>query len=389
MNVRELIADHGSPLWLADADLFSANLRAFESVWKGQWPQSRIAYSYKTNRLAWFLHRVERAGGSAEVVCLAEYELARRVVADPTRIVVDGPAKPEPLLTRAGADGALVIADSLAELERAAAAGVRRVGLRVAVNSFTGTPSRFGIPPAEILAAARAAAALGLSVRALSVHLVSTDFEATSGRVVVSWPRAPDEHAAAAALLARLASQLGLESHAIDEIDLGGGLPAASACAGHARAVTRALRDHGFSGGLLLEPGRAVAADAVDLALSVVAIKSLACGARCVICDAGTNFLPGALTGPPRLDVPGRRGPRSPALVTGPLCLNADVVHPCAQLPALEPGDLLLARAVGAYQQSASTEFGEARPRVLVSERGTWRPADDLHHRRQVERQAA
>ena len=70
---------------------------------------------------------------------------------------------------------------------------------------------------------------------------------------------------------------------------------------------------------------------------------------------------------------PGAAGPVSRALVTGPLCLNVDVVHPDARLPELAPGAVLLARAVGAYQQSASTQFGEAEPVVVIREDGRWR----------------
>jgi diaminopimelate decarboxylase len=98
----------------------------------------------------------------------------------------------------------------------------------------------------------------------------------------------------------------------------------------------------------------------------VVAVKTLADGARCLVCDAGTNFLPGALTAPPRIEALDADGPSSPALVTGPLCLNVDVIHPRAQLPVLEPGARLVARSVGAYQQSAVTGFGEAPPPVTV-----------------------
>jgi hypothetical protein len=59
--------------------------------------------------------------------------------------------------------------------------------------------------------------------------------------------------------------------------------------------------------------------------------------------------------------------------VTGPLCLNVDVLHPGAELPEPGRGDVLLARGVGAYQQVASTQFGEPRPAVLGRERGRWR----------------
>jgi diaminopimelate decarboxylase len=226
--------------------------------------------------------------------------------------------------------------------------------------------TRFGIAPGGIPAAARAATRLGLTVEALSTHLVSTDFDPRTGRIVVSWPRPVGEHVRAAARLAGLARDLRADGHAIGVLDLGGGFPPAPAVASHARQVASALRSGGFDGTLLLEPGRAVVADAVDLVFTVVAVKALADGSRCLVCDAGTNFLPGALTAPPRIDALGARGPVSPTLVTGPLCLNVDVIHPRAQLPELAPGAQLVARSVGAYQQVAATQFGEAPPRVVV-----------------------
>jgi diaminopimelate decarboxylase len=374
MTAPELVSSYGSPLWLADVDRFEANLRAFWAVWSARWPKTRLAYSCKTNRLLPFLQAVARARASAEVACDAEYELAARGAAvDAQRIVVQGPAKPQSLLARAGHDGALVLADSLAELERAARLGVARIGLRVALDSFTGAWTRFGIPPQEIVAAANTAAALGLTVRALSTHLVSTDFDPRTGHIVVSWPREPAEHGRAARLLAGLAAELRASSHHIEELDLGGGFPEPAATEPHARAVTGALHEAGFAGGLLLEPGRAIVADAVDLAFTVVSVKSIGGGMRCLACDAGTNFLPGAAWSPIRMDAPGVDGPRMPTLVSGPLCLNVDVLHPSASLPALEPGATLVARAVGAYQQAASTQFGERRPPAAVREDGSWR----------------
>jgi diaminopimelate decarboxylase len=357
-----------SPVWLADVERFSSNLHAFVAAWRADWPRTRVAYSYKTNRLVDFLHAAEIAGAGAEVVCEAEYELATAVVeTDPRKIVVDGPAKPDSLLARAGAGGALVLADSVAELQRAADHGVGRIGLRVALDSFTGAVTRFGIAPAEIPAAARAAARLGLNVEALSTHLVSTDFDPASGRVVVNWPRPAGEHARAAVVLADLARSLRAQhGHTIATIDLGGGFPAAPTVASHAREVAFALRSGGFGGTLLVEPGRALVADAVDLVFTVIAVKMLADGSRCLVCDAGTNFLPGALTAPPRIEALDDGGALSPALVTGPLCLNVDVIHPCAQLPVLAPGARLVARSVGAYQQVAVTQFGEPPPPVVV-----------------------
>ncbi|MDP1848055.1 MAG: hypothetical protein Q8K79_09715 [Solirubrobacteraceae bacterium] len=384
MSVVALLAEHGSPLWLADVDRARERLAGFRAAWSAVWPDVEISYSYKTNRTTAFLRAFADDDAGAEVVCAAEYALARDIVGvDGARITVNGPAKPDALLARSAADGALVIADSAAELERLALAGVSRVGLRVGLPGPEGHPSRFGIAPAAVVAAGRRARDLGLTLEVLSVHLVSTDFTAALGdersgtlaaNVRVGWAKPPAVHAQAATILARLAAELGVPT-----IDLGGGLPAAPAVAEHAAAVGEVLLREGFGGRVLLEPGRALVADAVDLALTVVAVKTLADGTVCAVVDGGTDLLPGALWAWPQLEALAPRGRAgtvsSPTLVAGPLCLNIDVVAPAAPLGELAVGDVLIARAVGAYQQVQSTQFGDLRPGVVARDGGTWRIA--------------
>ncbi len=386
MSVAALLAEHGSPLWLVDVDAARERLAGLRAAWSAAWPDVEISYSYKTNRTTAFLRAFADDGAGAEVVCAAEYALARDVIgiAGP-RITVNGPAKPQALLARAAADAALVIADSMPELDRLALTGVGRVGLRVGLPGPQGTPSRFGIPPGEIVAAGRRARALGLTVEVLHVHLVSTDFTAPLGaeaqstlaaNVRVGWAKAPAAHARAGSILAGLAGELG-----VGAIDIGGGMPAAPSPAAdaHAAAVADALRAGGFRGRLALEPGRALVADAVDLACTVVAVKTLGDGSTCAVLDAGTDLLPGALWAWPRLEAMARRDGGGPALVAGPLCLNIDVLAPAARLGRLAPGDGLIAREVGAYQQVQSTQFGGLRPAVVARDGGTWR----LHSRRE------
>jgi diaminopimelate decarboxylase len=377
MTPRELIDEHGSPLWLVDLDRVRRRVREFRASWEGRFAEVDVAYSYKTNRLPAILLAVADEGAAPEVVSYAEYVLAREVVGAPGEaIVVNGPAKPDRLLQRAGEDDALVIVDGADELRRAAAAGVRRVGLRVRVEGVGDDPSRFGIPANEVADAARAARWLGLDLEVLGAHVVSTGMRggiaahrSLAEVVTVAWPPdGSDRHARAAALLAELARAVD-----VDTIDLGGGHPAAPGLAEHADVVCAALRRGGFRGRLLLEPGRAIVADAVDLATTVVAVKRLEDGTRCAIVDAGTNLLPGALWSWPRIEA--AEGPGTDldtTLVTGPLCLNVDVLHPEAMLPALRPGSLLLVRSVGAYQQSQSTQFGDLRPAAVGRDGARW-----------------
>jgi diaminopimelate decarboxylase len=377
MSVSELLSEHGSPLWLADLDRARTRLREFRAAWQEHWPDVTVAYSYKTNRLPALLRALAAEGAGHEVVCEAEYAIARDAIgADGPNLIVNGPVKPASLLRRAAADGALVIVDSEAELERAAEAGVARVGLRAAMPGVGVEPTRFGIAPPAIPDAVRRARSLGMSVEALSAHLVSTGFERPlaharrlGAAITVRWPPAAGGgHAGAARRLGRLAQRLGVPA-----VDLGGGFPAAPAVKPHAEAVAHALREGGFGGRLLLEPGRALVTDTVDLACTVVAVKHLADGSRCVVVDAGTNLLPGTLWAWPRIEA-AEGSPSGPALVSGPLCLNVDILHPAAQLPDVTPGDALLVRDVGAYQQALSTRFGDLQPAVVALDGGRWRP---------------
>jgi diaminopimelate decarboxylase len=377
MSVAELMAEHGSPLWLVDLDRVRMRLREFGAAWMQAWPEVEVAYSYKTNRLPAIVRALAGEGAGHEVACEAEYALARNAIgAAGPDLIVNGPVKSDALLERAASDGALVVVDSEPELERAARAGVERVGLRVALAGIGVEPTRFGIAPALVPAAAARARALGLDLEALTAHLVSTGFErplADAARlgaaITVRWPPSPAGHADAAARLARLAVGLGVPA-----IDLGGGFPGAPAVAAYAAAVADALRANGFTGRLILEPGRALVTDAVALAFSVVAIKRLDDGARCVVVDAGTNLLPATLWAWPRIETACLlEGPATPALVSGPLCLNVDVLHPAAPLPELERGDVLLVRDAGAYQQAQSTRFGDLQPAVLARDDGRWR----------------
>ncbi len=382
MSIAALLAEHGSPLWLADVDRARERLAGFRAAWSAVWADTEIAYSYKTNRTTAFMRAFADDGAGAEVVCAAEYALARDVVGvEGPHVTVNGPHKPDALLERCAADGALVIADSAAEFERLAAAGVGRVGLRVGLPGPEEHPSRFGIAPEHVVAGARRATELGLELEVLSVHLVSTDFTSApsaerplAGSVRVAWRKPPNIHARAAALLARLAARAG-----VDTIDLGGGFAAAPAVAADAAEVAGALRAAGFDGRLMLEPGRALVADAVDLACTVVAVKTLADGTACATVDAGTNLLAGALWAWPRLEALEPRGGDTPTLIAGPLCLNIDVVSPAVRLGDLHPGDVLVARSVGAYQQVQSTHFGDLRPAVVARDGGSWR----LHRRRE------
>ena len=380
MTVSDLVAEYGSPLWMADLDRARDAFRDLSALFARNWGDTEIAYSFKTNRLVALLVALTDEGAAAEVVCDAEYALARDVLAlDGDRVVINGPAKTDALLARAACDGALVMCDAADEIDRATAAGVGRIGLRVSQPGAFGAASRFGIPPDEVVAAAGRAARFGLQLEALGTHVVSTDVlvppdagSRLADRVRVLWPRGPEDHVRAARCLARIAREVRVAGWPIRTLDIGGGLPAPADSVGHVHGIAQALRDEGFDGRLIAEPGRALVAAAVDLVCSVVAVKRLEDGRRAVVVDAGTNHVAGALWQWPSVRSLEDGPPAGPAMVCGPLCLNIDILHPAADLPDVRPGELIVIEGVGAYAQSHATQFGDVRPAVIARDHGRW-----------------
>jgi diaminopimelate decarboxylase len=378
MSVADLLAEHGSPLWLANLDVVRDRYRTFAAVWRAEWPDVAIAYSYKANRLPAILRAVADEGAGHQVANEAEYGLARALArADGPSIVVHGPSKPAALLERAGAEGALVIADSLTELARMRTAGDRRIGVRVNLPGVGHGASHFGVPMGEVPTAPRRAAGVGLRIEALAMHLVSAGFDRAPSEItrlasalVLRWPQPPDRFATAARMVAQLAVRLG-----VPVVDVGGGFPPAPGEAMYARAVAAALGGAGFEGRLLVEPGRAIVADAVELACTVTAVKRLPDRTRAITLDAGTNLVPGTLFHWPTIEAPDADPDApagSPAIVCGPLCTNVDVLHTALRLPEVAEGDPILIRGLGAYQQSQSTQFGDLRPAVVARDGGHW-----------------
>jgi diaminopimelate decarboxylase len=353
VGIGDLVAEHGSPLWLVNLDILRDRWRTCAAAWRSSWPVVQIAYSYKANRHPAILHALAAEGAGHEVDSEIEYELARSIAhADGATIIVQGPGKSKRLLERAAADGALVVADSVQDLARAVAAGARRLGLRVGLAGVGHGPSHLGVAASEVPTAARRLTARRVRLEALAVHLLSvgldrplSEVRCMAGELRVRWPHPPEQFAAAARTIASLAVRLDIPA-----VDVGGGFPPAPDERIYAQKLGGALGAVGFEGRLIVEPGRALVGEAVDLACTVLAVKRLADGGRCVVVDAGTDLVAGALYRWPHLEVVGaKRESAQPALVIGPGTKHLDVLHPAARLPPVEEGDVLLVRRVGAY----------------------------------------
>ena len=93
--IHSLEETYGDSFYLLDPKRFQDNYNEFQQAFRRIYPNTRIAYSYKTNYTPKLCQLVNSMEGYAEVVSRMEYDLALRVGVPPQRIIFNGPYKRE------------------------------------------------------------------------------------------------------------------------------------------------------------------------------------------------------------------------------------------------------------------------------------------------------
>ena len=373
-ELSALAARYGDHFYLADPDRFGANLARFGAAFAARWPRTTASYSVKTNYLPAFLRTARDAGHGAEVVSRFEYELALRLGFPPARVVLNGPVKSPDLLARACAGGAVVHLDSAYEidaLERLAGSNDPRswrIGLRCNL-ALAGAPSRFGfdVPSGELEAAARRLRAIGVRVCGLHAHV------ATQPKTLAAFVARVRGLLVAAARL--------FPDRPPDHLDAGGGFyPPGAPAAGptfddYAQAAANELvRQYGTDGPeLVLEPGVAVALDAMSYVCRVLDVKTTG-GKRIAITTGSVHTI--RPTGYERhsaitVVANGSRPGTEPVTLGGYTCMEHDLLAEDFPGPAAA-GDFLVVSNVGAYTTAFKPPFIELAPPILVPTDGGW-----------------
>ncbi len=320
-------------------------------------PRVRLAYAVKANPHPALLARFASLGASFDCASSGELERVEALGLPPGRVLFAGPGKREAELRKALALGVRVQAEGWEDLARldALADGEVAVNLRVhpAFEVQEGSriiggsgPSAFGVDEEAVPALLQRASTLPrVRIRGLHVFAASNQRDATRLLAI---------HGAVLELGKRLHLDHGLP---LEQIDLGGGLgvpygpgetPLDHELLG--QGLSDLLSRHSwFSGELILEPGRFLAA-ACGLYLARVVRLKESRGVSFAILEGGINhLLRPLLTGqgfPVR--AVGKGEGALPVVLAGPLCTSLDRLGE-ARLPGLEAGDLLAFGCAGAY----------------------------------------
>ncbi len=270
----------GTPFYCYSTATLERHYRVFAGAFADV--DALVCYAMKANSNQAVIATLARLGAGADVV--SEGELKRALAAGVARekIMFSGVGKSERELALAVEQGILCVnVESEAELELLAAIAAgkgRSADISIRVNPdvdpkthkkiATGTAeSKFGIPISRARAAyARAAKLKGVRVVGVDMHIGSQITEL-------------DPFGDAFALLADLVRVLRADGHAIDHVDLGGGLgipyrednePPPDPDA-YAAVVKRATRGLGCR--LIFEPGRLIVGNAGILVTRVLYVK--------------------------------------------------------------------------------------------------------------------
>lgn len=391
IDIEQLKAQYGSPLFVTSESRLRQNVRQLKRAFEVRYGNVSHGWSYKTNYISAVCNIMHQEGSLAEVVSAFEYEKARQLGVPGEKIIFNGPNKTRKILERAIADGAQINIDHLDELQliESVAQGQGRcatVGLRLNFDTGFSEPwSRFGfnIESGQAHQAAKQVV--------MSEHLRLKGLHSHIGTFILE-PRAYCEQVK---IMCKFMRDLeGREEVCIDTIDIGGGLPSHNALQGiylppdqvvpsigeYAEAICNTLveetmyrtRTNRPMPKLIIESGRAVADDAQVLLTSVVGKKRLPDGRQAAILDAGTNLLFTAYWYNHKVDLAAPcRGMAEETVLFGPLCMNIDIVRNSIQLPPLQVGDTMVISPTGAYNNTQWMQFIEYRPNVvLVHESG-------------------
>jgi diaminopimelate decarboxylase len=344
----------GTPLYLTDLDVASANLATYRNAF----PDALIAYAVKANPDPQLLRRLVADGAGAEVVNEVELALAVRAGCPAERLVMNGVGKTDSDLRAARAAGALVNAESLDELDALLALGVNRLGLRLNPgldaqthpHLATGSAdAKFGIAWADLPEARRRA---GAALESFGAH-IGSNVETVE----------PFEQ------LARL-----MAAEEAKRVDIGGGVANIALVPAVAQAILAHLRMP-----LICEPGRAIVADAGWLLTRVVRVQR-----EYLVADAGmTELIRPILYGadhPLRLVAAGAKA-HDVRHLAGPVCEAGDILVrdigrylSADELDVAGQGALLAIGNAGAYGAAMASNYnGRLRPAEAVVERGQLR----------------
>jgi diaminopimelate decarboxylase len=371
------IADEvGTPAYVYSTATLTRHVRVFDEAFSGV--DHLVCYAVKANSNQAVLKTIARLGCGMDVVSAGELVRALKAGTPGEKITFSGVGKTDAEIAAALDANILSFnVESEPELEAISRiASEKNVEAHVAIRvnpdvdakshakiSTGSSETKFGVPIGRARAVyAEAAKMPGIRVAGVDMHIGSQITELQ-----------PFE--SAIARLLPFVAELRADGHAIDHVDLGGGLgipyrlsneppPLPAAYSEMVKRLTA-----GIDAKLIFEPGRLIVGNAGILLTRVIYVKQGA-DKTFVIVDAGMNDLIRPTLYEAYHEVwpiaePAPDAPRGRVDVVGPVCETGDYLALDREMPIPKPGDLLAIMTAGAYGAVQASTYNS---RPLVAE---------------------
>jgi diaminopimelate decarboxylase len=374
--VPDIAAAVGTPFYCYSTATLTRHFKVFADAFASL--DAMICYALKANSNQAVIRTLAKLGAGADVVSEGELRRALAAGIPAAKIVFSGVGKTAREMDFAlGAGIHCFNVESEPELEllsqRAVVAGkTAHVSLRINPDVDARThkkistgmaENKFGIPLDRARSVyARAAELPGIRIAGIDTHIGSqiTDLQPYDD---------------AFALLAELVLTLKADGHAIEHIDLGGGLGVPYRFDNdppplpddYARIVHKHIAPLGLK--VIFEPGRLIVGNAGILVSEVIYLKEGE-AKNFLIVDAAMNDLirPTLYDAFHSIRPVLQRPVDAPRLlvdIVGPVCETGDYLGLDRDLPRMKPGDLIAVSTAGAY---GAAQSGTYNTRLLVPE---------------------
>ena len=371
LPVKQLAEEFGTPLYIYSRATLERHWHAFDSA-LGEHPHL-ICYAVKANSNIGILNVMAKLGSGFDIVSQGELERVLAAGGEASKVVFSGVAKSHAEIMRALEVGIRCFnVESIAELHHinqiAGEMGkVAPISLRVNPDVDAHThpyistglkENKFGVSVDEAREVYKLAATLP--------HVKITGMDCHIGSQLTELQPFLD----AADRLIRLIEQLKEDGITLKHLDLGGGLGVTYTDetpphpSDYATALLNKLKDYEDLE-IILEPGRAIAANAGILVAKVQYLKSNE-SRNFAITDTGMNDMirPALYEAYMNIIEIDRTLGREKAIydVVGPVCETSDFLGKQREL-AIAEGDYIAQRSAGAYGASMSSNYN-SRPRT-------------------------
>ena len=371
LPVKQLAEEFGTPLYIYSRATLERHWHAFDSA-LGKHPHL-ICYAVKANSNIGILNVMAKLGSGFDIVSQGELERVLAADGEASKVVFSGVAKSRAEIMRALEVGIRCFnVESIAELHHinqiAGEMGkVAPISLRVNPDVDAHThpyistglkENKFGVSVDEAREVYKLAATLS--------HVKITGMDCHIGSQLTELQPFLD----ATDRLIRLMEQLKEDGITLKHLDLGGGLGVTYTDetpphpSDYATALLNKLKDYEDLE-IILEPGRAIAANAGILVAKVQYLKSNE-SRNFAITDTGMNDMirPALYEAYMNIIEIDRTLGREKAIydVVGPVCETSDFLGKQREL-AIAEGDYIAQRSAGAYGASMSSNYN-SRPRT-------------------------